>query len=216
MFEQLRKIIEENDSIVIFGHIYPDGDCYGSQIGLRELLRLNYPKKQVYAVGSGLQRFFKLMGKMDLVSDETISNSLAILLDGNDVSRMEDQRVSKAKAFIKIDHHIENYRFTEGPFVIDTSANSTCEMIVKMAQESCWRINPTIANALFLGILTDSGRFQYIEDFPTAFHEAAWLCENGANPKAINDFLNITNEASLIFKGYVYTNYKKSKHGVIY
>ena len=121
MFEELRKIIEANDSIVIFGHIFPDGDCYGSQVGLRDLLRLNYPNKKVYAVGSGLHRFFKLIGEMDEVSDEIIKNSLAILVDGNDCSRMEDQRVVIAKEFIKIDHHIENYRFTEGKFVINNN-----------------------------------------------------------------------------------------------
>lgn len=216
MFEELRQIIEANDSIVIFGHIFPDGDCYGSQIGLRELIKLNYPDKKVFAVGSGLHRFYKLMGEMDKVSDEVIKESLAILLDGNDCSRMEDQRVITAKEFIKIDHHIENYRFTEGKFVINNSANSTCEMILQMAQESGWKFNPTISNALFLGILTDSGRFQYIEDFPTSFHEAAFLCENGANPKAINDILNLTVESALKFKGYVYNNYKKTKAGVIY
>ena len=216
MFEELRKIIEANDSIVIFGHIFPDGDCYGSQIGLRDLIRLNYPEKKVYAVGSGLHRFFKLIGEMDKVNDDVIKESLAVLLDGNDVSRMEDQRVSTAKEFIKIDHHIENYRFTEGKFVINNNANSTAEMILQMAKESGWKFNPTISNALFLGILTDSGRFQYIEDFPLAFHEVAFLCENGANPKAINDILNLTVESALKFKGYVFNNYRKTKTGVIY
>ena len=216
MFEELRKIIEENDSIVIFGHIYPDGDCYGSQIGLRELLRLNYPNKKVYAVGSGLKHFFKLIGRMDTIDERVISKSLAILLDGNDLDRMEDQRIRKAKSFIKIDHHIENYLFKEGPFVVDTTANSTCEIIVKMTKESGWKINPTIANALFLGILTDSGRFQFVEDYAFTFGEAAWLCENGAKPQAINNILNMTNEELLKFRGYVYTNYKTTKNGVIY
>lgn len=216
MFEELRQIIEENDSIVIFGHINPDGDCYGSQIGLRELLRLNYPTKKVFAVGSGWHRFFDLIGKMDEVKDEVIKNSLAILVDGNDCDRMEDQRVWTAKAHIKIDHHIENYKFTQGKFVIDTNANSACEMIVRFALEANWKVNPTICNALYLGILTDSGRFQFITDFPSAFKEAAYLCENGADPKALNDILNITNEAALKFKGYVYSHYKKSEHGVIY
>ena len=216
MFETLKTIIEEHNSIVIFGHINPDGDCYGSQIGLRELLKLNYPDKKVYAVGSGLHRFFDFIGNMDEVSDELIKDSLAILVDGNDCSRMEDPRVSTAKAHIKIDHHIENFKFTEGPFVIDNNANSTCELVVRFALEANWKLNPTIANALYLGILTDSGRFQFIEDFPSAFHEVAYLCENGADPKQINAILNITNEAALQFKGYVFNNYKKSEAGVIY
>lgn len=216
MFEELRKIIEENDSIVIFGHAFPDGDCYGSQIGLRETLRLNYPNKKVYAVGTGYRRFFKMIAPMDHVEDEVIQKSLAILLDGNDLSRMEDRRVYDAKAWIKIDHHVENDKFTEGPFILDTTVNSTCELIVQFIQESNWKINPTIANALFLGILTDSGRFQYIEDYAKAFHEVAWLCENGAKPDSLNSILNVTNEDALRFKGYVYSHYKKSRSGVIY
>ena len=216
MFEELRHIIEKNEYIVIFGHINPDGDCYGSQIGLRDLLRLNYPNKKVYAVGSGWRRFFNLIGNMDVVDDEIIKKSLAILVDGNDLMRMEDQRIHAAKEFIKIDHHMENNKFTEGKFVIDDNANSTCELIVKFIWEAKWKVNPTICNALFLGILTDTGRFQFIEDFPIAFKEASYLCENGADPKAINKILNITNEDALKFKGYVFTHYQKTEAGVIY
>lgn len=216
MFEELRHIIEKNEYIVIFGHINPDGDCYGSQIGLRDLLRLNYPNKKVYAVGSGWRRFFNLIGNMDVVDDEIIKKSLAILVDGNDLMRMEDQRIGTAKEFIKIDHHMENNKFTEGKFVIDDNANSTCELIVKFIWEAKWKVNPTICNALFLGILTDTGRFQFIEDFPIAFKEASYLCENGADPKAINKILNITNEDALKFKGYVFTHYQKTETGVIY
>ncbi len=216
MFEELLPIIERNDTIVIFGHIFPDGDCYGSQIGLRETLKLNYPNKKVFAVGSGIHRFVDFIGPMDEVDDETIKNSLAILLDGNDFSRMEDQRVETAKEWIKIDHHVENYRFTQGKFVLDTNANSTCELIVQFIQEKGWKVNPTICNALYLGILTDSGRFQFVEDFPKAFYEAAFLCENGANPKQINSILNVTNEAAMAFKGYVYSHYMKTEKGVVY
>ena len=216
MFEKLKSIIEEHPSIVIFGHPNPDGDCFGSQIALRDTLRLNYPNKEVYAVGSGLRRFRTYLCGMDTVEDETIKNSLAILLDGNDLSRMEDQRVRTAKAWIKIDHHVENGRFTEGEFIVDEHANSTCELILQMIQESGWKINPRIADCLYLGIMTDTGRFQYIEDFPKAFKEVTWLCEQGANPKPLSDILNITYENALKFRGYVYSHYQKTEHGVVY
>ena len=216
MFQELQEIILKNDSIVIFGHDFPDGDCYGSQIGLREILRLNYPEKKVYAVGSGIRRFFDFISPMDVVEDDVIKNSLAILLDGNDLSRMEDKRVYTAKEWIKIDHHIENGRFTEGKFVLDTHSNSTCELVVKYARENSLKVNRTACNALFLGMVTDSGRFQFIEDFPLAFDEAKWLCENGADPRSLNYILNTTSEEALRFKGYVYTHYQKSDNGVIY
>ena len=216
MFEKLLEVIEKHDSIVIFGHAFPDGDCYGSQIGLRDTLRLNYPNKKVYAVGTGYTRFFNLISPMDEIDDEVIKESLAILVDGNDLSRMEDSRIYNAKAWIKIDHHMENFKFHEGPFVLDTDANSTCELVVQFIQEAHWKVNPTICDALYLGILTDTGRFQFIEDFTKCFHEVAFLCENGANPKALNQVLNITNEAALNFRGYVYGHYQKSEKGVIY
>lgn len=216
MFEQLKQIIEEHDSIVLFGHPAPDGDCYGSQIGLRDALRLNYPNKQVYAVGSGYRRFLHYLGEMDSIDDEIIKNSLAILLDGNDLGRMEDERVYTAKAWIKIDHHIDNHNFVEGIQVVNEDADSTCEMVADMIKECNWEINAHVADALFLGILTDTGRFQYIDDFLKAFNDAAWLVEKGANPKILNAILNISQETNLAFKGYVYSNYQKSAGGTIY
>ena len=97
MFESIVSKIEQYDSIVIFGHLNPDGDCYGSQIALRNILRLKYPHKNVYAVGSGLKKFFDIIGKMDVVSDEIITQSLAIVLDSNDLNRLEDKRAATAK-----------------------------------------------------------------------------------------------------------------------
>ena len=216
MFEKLKKAIEDYNSIVIFGHPNPDGDCYGSQLGLRDTIRLNYPNKKVYAVGTGLRRFRNTLGRMDVIEDSVIAGSLAILVDGNDLNRMEDQRVWSAKAWIKIDHHVENGKFTQGEFVVDEQANSTCELITMMIWECGWKINPKIADLLYLGIVTDSGRFQYIERFPEAFEEARWLCEQGANPKALNNALNITPETALKFRGYVYSHYQKTDDGVIY
>ena len=216
MFEELRKIIEAHDTIVIFGHAYPDGDCYGSQIGLRDVLRLNYPKKKVYAVGTGCKRFFNLISPTDIVEDSVIENALAVLVDGNDLSRMEDKRIYNAKAYIKIDHHMENGKYHEGPFVLDVNANSTCQLIVRFIKESKWKITKTAANALYLGILTDTGRFQFAGDYVESFQEVAWLCECGADPDAINSILTVTVEDALAFKGYVFSHYKKSPSGVLY
>ena len=216
MFEKLLDNIEKFDSIVIFGHINPDGDCYGSQIALRKSLSLAYPNKHVYAVGSGYRRFDKMLGEMDVVDDHIIEQSLAILVDANDLPRSEDKRIEIAKAWIKIDHHVDIGSFTQGDFVVDEDANSCCEIITDMIRELNLPIDYTVSNGLYLGILTDTGRFQYIKDFPKAFQQVGWLCENGADPKELNRILNITSESSLAFKGYVYSNYKKTETGTIY
>ena len=152
MFEQIIELIEKYDSIVIFGHINPDGDCYGAQVGLREIIHILYPSKKVYITGTGCPRFFSILPHMDKVEDDVISNSLALLVDANDLPRMEDSRIFNCKAWAKIDHHIDTQSFTEGPQVVDTSANSTCDMITGLAMELDVDINPLGATALYLGI----------------------------------------------------------------
>lgn len=215
MFEQIWDLIKKNDSIVIYGHINPDGDCYGSQVGLKEIILANLPGKQVYITGSGVPPFFDVICKMDEVSDETIKNSLAIIVDGNDLARMEDSRIFTAKEFAKIDHHIDTGTFKEGPFIVDVDANSTCDIITGLVIENNLKITKLGANALYLGILTDSARFQFVTNFPQTFERAKFLCEHGANPNKINRVLSKSDEISLAAKGYVMSHYKKSKEGVI-
>ena len=194
MIQKLRKIIEENNSIILLSHFNPDGDAYGSQIGLRESLRLTYPEKDVYAIGSGLKDFYSLIGEMDEVSDEIIEQSLIILLDANELYRFEDQRFLKGKDFVLIDHHIQNATFDFETVIVDTEASSTCELVALIIKELNFKIDSKAANALFLGLLTDSGRFQWVSNFSKVFAIASFLCDNGANPKTIFSKLNVVKQ----------------------
>ena len=216
MFEQITSQIDAYDSIVIYGHLNPDGDCYGSQLALRAILKKQYPYKQIYAVGSGLPNFYHLLGKMDVVSDETIEKSLAIILDSNDLSRIEDNRVYRALAFVKIDHHIDNLTFKEGPEVIDTESTSTSELIYLFAKENNWIIPKVAAEALYLGMFTDSARFQYATHYERMFDILKDLIGHGVEPIKLTSILNVTQEHSLKIKSFIYRNYKKVKPGILY
>ena len=57
MFEEIRKLIERYDTIILHRHLKPDGDALGSQIGLKHLILDNYPGKQVYMVGDEAGRY---------------------------------------------------------------------------------------------------------------------------------------------------------------
>ena len=216
MFDQIWELIKKHQSIVIFGHINPDGDCYGAQVGLKEVILANFPNKDVYITGTGVPRFFDFLTKMDDVSDDVISKSLAILVDGNDLGRMEDMRIANCVEFAKIDHHIDTGSFTEGPSVVDVNANSTCDMITGFVMDYHLKISSLGANALYLGILTDSARFQFVTNYPETFARAKFLCERGAEPNKISEVLNRTDEVSLAAKGYVLSHYQKSEHGVLF
>ena len=216
MFEKIIDKIERYDSIVLFGHLNPDGDCYGSQIALRAILKENYPNKQIFAVGSGLSNFFHLLGKMDQVSKETIANSLAVILDGNDLSRSEDKRVFSARDFAKIDHHIDLQSFHEGPEVIDDTATSTCELIYLFAKENKLTIPLVAAKALYLGMLTDTGRFQYATNYVRLFDVLKDLINLGVEPVEITSILNISSPKSLDVKAFIYNNCQKDEAGILY
>lgn len=215
MFTQIWDLIKKNDSIVIYGHINPDGDCYGAQVGLKEIILSNFENKKVYVTGSGVPPFFDIICKMDVVSDEVIKNSLAIIVDGNDLARMEDSRIYTAKEFAKIDHHIDTGTFKEGPYIVDVDANSTCDIITGLVIDNNLKISKLGANALYLGILTDSARFQFVSNYPQTFERVKFLCEHGAEPNKLNRVLAKSDEISLAAKGYVMSHYKKSKEGVI-
>lgn len=216
MINAILEKINFYDSIVIFGHLNPDGDCYGSQMALRRSLKLKYPHKEIYAVGSGLHRFYSTLGKMDVVSEKIIEHSLAIIVDGNDIQRMEDQRIKFAKDFIKFDHHVDVGSFVEGPFIVKENASSCCEILLDFFLENNFPIDQQIAQCLLLGIVTDTARFQFVSNPEKTFKDAAYLCNLGADMDSLNKVLNQSSENAASFKGYVYTHYKKTENGLLY
>ena len=184
---ELLKPIQEADVITIFGHAMPDGDCYGCQIGLRELLRETYPEKKVYAVGSGFPRLFSLIAEMDEVDEETIASSLAILVDVSCLRRVEDPRVYKAKTWIKIDHHVLNPEAEPFPWDawVDEKRIAAAEMIADFAFENNMKFNVVAAKALYLGMATDSGRFQFYGTTEHTLEVTKRLKDMGVEPEPL-------------------------------
>lgn len=213
--KEVLDIIRSYNSIVIFGHTLPDGDCYGSQIALREILRTTFNDKKIYAVGSGLPPFFPLLGEMDIVDDETIKNSLAVLVDVSDFPLVEDKRITLAPAYVKIDHHHESNPFVHKK-IMDHGVIATAELIARIAFANNFVITKKAAEAIFLGIVTDSGRFMYNPTRKETFEIVARLFDYGLEIKTIYDTIYQTEENQLKYKGFLLSNYKKTRHKVIY
>ena len=177
MFEQIKNVIERFDRILIHRHSRPDGDAMGSQIGLRELLRHNYPEKEVLAVGDSTGFFGFMEGAvMDEVADEAYENALAIVLDCGAEHLISDTRWKTAAATARMDHHIFTGQLAEFE-VIDTSFESCCGMVAALAEESGWALTPLAAKSLYTGMVTDSGRFRYDGTTARTFRLASFLME---------------------------------------
>ena len=104
----MKKILEkikEFNTIIIHGHINPDGDCIGSQYGLKYLIEETFPNKKVYVSGN-VSEYVSFIGKPTIIKDESIfNNALSICVDCPVYERLSDNRCDKSKYSIKIDHH---------------------------------------------------------------------------------------------------------------
>ena len=214
-FKEILKIIKKHDVITIYGHINPDGDSFGSGLALRELIRTNFPNKKVLTLGYGLNQFYDRFGKYDEVDDETIKESLAIILDCSEVERVSDQRVRLAKQIIKMDHHIES-----GPFFgvkyVDEDAVATCQIIAEFAFDTKLKITKLAAECMYLGICTDSGRFRYSPTDSKTHRIVAKLLELGVETKSIFEILYISEELYVKYQARLVTKFQKTKNNVIY
>jgi len=177
MFESVIQAIRDYNRIIIHRHGRPDGDAMGSQIGLKHLIKENFPNKEVYIVGDNPGFFGFMEGAvLDEIPDTFYDGSLAIILDGGSRSMICDDRYSLAEKTVRIDHHIFCEKIADIE-VIDTSFESCCGLIAELARESGWRLNPLSAKSLYTGMVTDSGRFRYDGTTSRTFALASFLME---------------------------------------
>jgi|SRR5690554_855829 len=159
MFTKIHQKIEAYDIIIIHRHHRPDGDALGSQIGLREALRMSFPNKKIYAVGETSNRF-AFIGDMDIVDDSLYKDALVIVLDSSTTDMISDDRYKLADYVIKIDHHKAGKDYGDLIYV-DIDEISTASIITDFIYKMKLKLNTFGARALFTGIVTDSGRFRY-------------------------------------------------------
>ena len=185
MFEAILNEIQSHDTIVIHRHSKPDGDALGSQIGMKHLLRENFPEKNIFVVGDDA-RFFGFMedSAMDEIPDSCYESALAIVLDCGAPALISDERWKLAHRTARMDHHLFTGQFTDAE-VIDSSYESCCGMVAHFAKESSLRMNVTAAKSLYTGMVTDSGRFRYDSTTARTHELASFLLEQNFDPTEI-------------------------------
>lgn len=209
--EQIRddifRTIEGYDSIVIFGHMNPDGDCVGSVMGLKHALEEIYPEKRIYGVGTHPAYLPTFIEESDPVDDKTIAESLAVLVDLSDLARVEDQRITMAKEIVCFDHHVADKDSYPFPVYRDDLAPSATYILAKVLLEKFGRIPVKAAPYLFVGLVTDTGRFQY-DCEPHTLEIAQKLIACGIDYKSIYKDLYRQNSLDLRYRAFVYDHFQ--------
>ena len=225
MYNQLLEKIKEFDTIIIHRHNNPDGEALGSQIGLKHIIKENFPEKTVYVVGDMTKRFeFMDDSKMDEIADEVYENALAIVLDTSASALISDDRYKSAKFTARMDHHIfcENICELE---ITNTTFESCCGLITDFAVQTGLKLSKLAAKSLYTGMVTDSGRFRYDSVNSKTFYLASKLMESEIDTNEIytnlyaDDFEHVKLRAQFILKiqfteagvAYIYTTKDEAK-----
>lgn len=185
MFEKILERIKEYSTIIIHRHEKPDGDAIGSQMGLRHIILEAFPDKRVYTVGDE-SRFSSLVDDavMHEIADDVYNGALAVILDCGSSHLICDKRYMLAAHSVRIDHHLYCEKIAHDE-VIDSSFESCCGMVAQFAVESGLKINSEAANALFLGLVTDTGRFRYDSTDERTFAIASELMKSGVDTSSL-------------------------------
>ena len=215
LFKDIYKLIKKYNIIVVARHIGADPDALGSQFALKELIKENFPEKQVYAVGSTASKF-RFMGTLDKPENIDLSQTLLIVLDTPDKKRIDGiEDIENYGNIIKIDHHpfVEEYANIE--YIEECS--STSQLIFKFILDNKLKITKKIAENIYLGIVGDTDRF--LHDYTT--NETIELTSKLLNMSNI-DFTNLYPQlysrplSEVKFEGYIYQNLEITENKVAY
>ena len=215
--KEILKQIKQYNTIIIHRHVSPDGDCLGSAYGLREILRLTYPEKKIYSVGSDSIDYLKFLGSDDIIDDDVYADALVIVVDTSNEARISDKRYKNGKYIIKIDHHIEVEKYGDLNYVREEMP-STATIITDFFStfQNELKLNEQGAMYLYLGTVTDTGRFRYSSVTGETLRLAGKLLDYHFDTERMFSNLQIKNKDAFKLLGYVYNHFKVSENGVAY
>ena len=173
------------DRLIVVTHENPDGDALGSMLGLTRALRGLGKDVVMYLSGDGPlpaeYRFLDLSDLARTLPDDTEERVL-VAVDCASERRIgpEPDALTRAKQIVDIDHHHDNTRFGSANVIV-ADASSTAEIIRDVLRGLGVELTPEIAEPLYVGLVTDTGRFQYSNTTSKSLRLAAELVDAGAD-----------------------------------
>jgi bifunctional oligoribonuclease and PAP phosphatase NrnA len=205
IIDRILEIIRENKTFCVVGHVRPDGDCIGSQLGLALALK-NEGKKVTVWNQDAIPLKYKFLNPDGLIEKPKRGEKFdcVIATDCASYERLGSvcDCIKDRKILINIDHHASNPRYGDVNWVSPREP-STGELVYRLIKAARWPISKSIADLLFTAISTDTGSFQYPTTRPGTFHAGAELVTRGA------DLAKIGNE---VYQSYPVSRAKLLQH----
>ncbi len=213
----LQELCAKHQRFLVISHVRPDGDAYGSTLGLA--LALRGLGKDVQVVNSdGLSPLFEFLpGSKGLLATHPAPepDRVIIAVDCADQKRLGPVFDGwKRGADVNIDHHVSNPGYAKLN-LIDAESPATAQVLHEIITTLKWPLTPDIAANLYVGIMTDTGNFRYRQTTVQTFEVAAKLVATGADPTDLAEacFQSFRAERLLligeVFKAIQFTNHNR-------
>ena len=185
----LTGAVKSVQTVMIAGHVNPDGDCVGSCVGLWLYIRDNYPQVKADVRLEAVPEVYRVLEGTEAVLtayDEEKQYDLFVALDVSDKKRLGQavKYFETAKHTICVDHHVSNDGFADENLIVP-DASSACEVLTGLLDMDC--ISKAAAEALYTGIICDSGVFKYSSTSHHTMDIAGRLLEKGINAQHLID-----------------------------
>lgn len=189
MMIHLAEELQGIRTVAIAGHVRPDGDCVGSCLAVYNYIQEQHKDVEVQVYLEPIAPVFQfLKGADDILSswEEERVYDLFIALDSSDKERLGQsvRYFDAAKKTLCIDHHISNQGYAQKNYIVP-EASSTSELVYGVLEENS--ISKEIAEAIYLGIVHDTGVFQYSCTSPATMEIAGKLMGTGIDFTRIID-----------------------------
>ncbi len=185
---KLESMIERAGSIVILGHVNPDGDCVGSCLAAYNYICEVFQKKRAAVYLEQVSEKFAFLKGFDKLRHESVEETydLCICFDASDIERLGKFRIyfDGARDTVCIDHHVTNKGYAREN-LIDGTASSTCEVLFGQLAEE--KIGRSVAECIYMGIIHDTGVFKYCNTSPKTMEIAGKMMAKGIDFGAIID-----------------------------
>ncbi len=183
--DQMADALRTSERFLLTTHEGPDGDALGSLLAMHRILGQLGKDSVMFLDASQFPlpleyRFLPLTDVFCEAPADVVDRTL-VFLDCGNIDRMPVDFLQRDGAHIlNIDHHHDNTRFgTVNLVTVD--ASSTAEIVWRLAKSLGAQLTPEIAVALYVGLITDTGKFMYENTDPDSHRMAAELIEAGVN-----------------------------------